>query len=215
MSGRNSGPGALAQSRNLDGKNVKPIVQIAAESAFGDQLAKVAVGGGHHANVDALRAVAAEALEFLLLEHAKKFGLQLQRNVGDFVEKERAAIGQLEAADFLAYGAGERAAFVAEEFRLEKAGGNRGAIDFDESAFAPRAAIVDGAGDEFLAGAGLAQNEHGGSGRSDQFQLRQSALERGTFSDDFLEIEFAANLLFQIEFFFGELVLERVDFLES
>src|SRR6202030_1503532 len=122
---------ALAQRGNLNGKNVEAVVQIAAKSALGDQLGKVAVGGGHHANVDALRAVAAQALEFLLLEHAKQFWLQLERNIGNFVEKKGATVGQLEAADFLADGTGEGAAFVAEEFRFEKAGGNCGAIDFN------------------------------------------------------------------------------------
>src|SRR4029077_11371859 len=127
---------ALAERGNLNGEDIQSIVQIAAKGALGDQLGKVAIGGGDHANVDALRAVAAQALEFLLLEHAKELGLQLQRNIGDFVEKKRAAVGELETPDFLADGPGEGAALVAEKLRFQQAGGNGGAIDLDEGALA-------------------------------------------------------------------------------
>ena len=46
--------------------------------------------------------------------------------------KKRAAVGELEPADFLRDRARERAALVAEELALEKAGRNRGAVHLDE-----------------------------------------------------------------------------------
>ncbi len=45
--------------------------------------------------------------------------------------------------------------------------------------------------------------------------MSQRALKRGTLADDFLEIEFTADFFLEIELFFGELVFERLDFLEG
>ena len=74
----------------------------------------------HDPHVDTLRPRAAEPLELLLLQHAQQLRLELERNVADLVEEERAAVGELEAADLLRDRAGERAALVAEELALEK-----------------------------------------------------------------------------------------------
>ena len=82
---------------------------------------EVPVGRRDDAHVDPLRARAADALELLLLEDAQQLRLQLERDVADLVEEERAAVRQLEAPDPLRDGAGERAALVAEELALEQA----------------------------------------------------------------------------------------------
>ena len=47
------------------------------------------------------------------------------RQVADLVEEQRAAVGQLEAPAALAVGAGEGAALVAEQLRLEQRLGQR------------------------------------------------------------------------------------------
>ena len=56
-----------------------------------------------------------------------------------------AVVGQLEAANLLIDRSGEGPAFVAEQFGLQKPGGNRRTIDFYKGAVATRAEIVDGA----------------------------------------------------------------------
>ena len=106
-------------------------------------------------------------------------GCKLERNIGHFIEEEGAAIGKFKAADFLRERAGESAAFVAKQFRFQKAGRNGSAIDFDESALAARAQIVNGAGDEFLAGAGFAEDQHGGARRRGQFHLGKALRKAG------------------------------------
>ena len=91
------------------------------------------------------------------MKDAKKFWLKFEGKVADFVEEERATVGEFEAADFLVDGAGEGATLVAEEFGFEKTAGNGGTIHFDEGAIAPRTEIMDGAGEEFFAGAGFTE----------------------------------------------------------
>ena len=59
---------------------------------------QVAIGGGDHARIDANGLRAAHALELLLLQHAQQLHLRLERQLADFVEEDRAAVGELEAA---------------------------------------------------------------------------------------------------------------------
>src|SRR6185295_9809362 len=94
-------------------------------------------------DVDLVRLVAAESLEFLFLQHAEQLRLQLERNVADLVEKERALVGQLEAARFLCDRPGEGASLMTEQFALQQPQGDRGTIQFDEGPFSAAAQIVD------------------------------------------------------------------------
>ena len=104
--------------------------------------AQVGVGGGDHADVDVARGRGADALEFAGLEHAQQLRLLAERNVGDLVEEERAAVGEFEATDAVGARVGEGALDVAEELALEGALGERAGVDGDERA-AARAARDD------------------------------------------------------------------------
>ena len=73
--------------------------------------------------------------------------------------KMRAGVGRFEAAGAVVDGAGERAADVAEELAFEQAFAQRAAVDADERAVAALAEVVDGVGDELLAGAGFAEEQ--------------------------------------------------------
>ena len=64
-------------------------------------------------------------------------------------------------------GAGEGAFFVAEELALQKGFRDGAAIDGDEGSVLASAALVNGAGGHFLAGAAFAQKEHRGVGGGD------------------------------------------------
>ena len=113
------------------------------------------------AHVGRDRLVPADALELLLLQHAQHLGLRGRGHVADLVEEERAAVGLLELADALPVGAGERALLVAEQFALEQRLGDRGAVDRQERLVGAVGVLVDRAGDQFLAGAALAEDQHG------------------------------------------------------
>ena len=112
---------ALAQRRHRDLDRVQPEEEVLPEAARRDLRVEVGVGGRDDAHVGAPRARAADALELAGLEHAQQLGLQVQRDVGDLVEEQRAAVGQLEAADAVALGVGEGALDVAEQLALEQA----------------------------------------------------------------------------------------------
>ena len=90
---------ALAQRRQPDRRDVEAIEQILAEHALADQLRQVAVRRRDDADIGADRRAAADRGVFALLQHAQQPGLRLERHVADLVEKQRAALGLLEAAD--------------------------------------------------------------------------------------------------------------------
>jgi len=90
------------------------------------------------------------------LQDAQEFALQLGRILAHLVE-ESVRVRRFESAGPVLDRAGERAFGVAEEFALVKLARDRRAIDADERLLAAAAALVDFAGDQFLAGARFAR----------------------------------------------------------
>ncbi len=164
--------------------DVEAVVEVLAEFAAFDGVGQVPVGGGDDADVGLDRLVLAEAVELALLEDAEELALGGQGHLPDLVEEEGAAVSQLEFADPLGHGAGEGAALVAEELALQQVLGDGGAVDGDEELLGARAVLVDGAGDELLAGAALAGDEDGGVGRRDLPDGLVDALHGGRGADD-------------------------------
>ena len=111
-------------------------------------------------------------------------------------KKQRAAAGHLEQADAVFVGAGEAAFAMAEQFALDQVLGQRAAIDGHKGHVGPGALIVDGAGDQLLAGAGFAEDQHGRIGRGD-FGDQLADLGHGGSLPD--ELRFAFDL-FQAAF---------------
>ena len=96
----------------------------------------------------------------VLLERAQNLRLQRQRQVADLVEKQRAAVRQLELAGLARHRAGEGALLVAEELGLEQVVGNRRAVDRHERAVGPRAQRVQRPREQLLARAALPFEQH-------------------------------------------------------
>ena len=147
-------------------------------------------------------------------KNTQQFGLKLEGEIADFIEKKCAAIGKFEAANFLRQRPRKSATFVAEEFGFEQARGNGGAVDLDESAFAAGTEVVNRARDDFLAGAGFAEDQDSGARGRGEFHLGERSAQDGAFANDFVEVEFSADFFLEIKLFDGELVFERVNFLE-
>ena len=179
---------ALAQRRHLDRHDVQPVVEVLAELAGLDHRRQVAVGGGDQPHVDLDRPRAAEPLELVLLQDAQDLGLRVGAHVADFVEEQRAAVGLLEAADALLVGAGERALLVTEQLGLEQVLLQRRAVHLDEVARRAMRVVVDRAGDELLAGAGLAADQHRRVALGDLADDAEHLLERAARPDDAVEV---------------------------
>ena len=172
------------ERRHVDRHDVQAVEQVLAEPAVLHHLSEVAVGRGDDAHVDLNRARSAEPFELLFLEHAQDLRLRALAHVADFVEEQRAAVGLLEAADAHAVRAGEGALLVTEELGLEQVFLKRSRVDLDERAFSARRSVVDRAGDQFLARAGLAANQHGRVAVRNLLHDLEDVLQRTARADD-------------------------------
>ena len=151
----------FTQRRHLDRQHVEAVIQIGAKLATLDRRFQVHGRRGNHPHIAVQHLVGAHRFEFLFLQHPQQFALQWQRHVADFIEKQRAALGDLELAGAtLAVGTGKGAGRSAEELGFKQVMGNRRAVDAHKSFVRPGRCAVDGLGEQLLAGAGFPEQQY-------------------------------------------------------
>src|SRR5204862_6533136 len=77
----------IAKRRNIEFEHREPVKQVFTKAALADELAKVAVRGGDHANIDADFLGRANRQERLSFEHSEQLGLAIERHLAHFIEK--------------------------------------------------------------------------------------------------------------------------------
>ena len=108
-----------------------------------------------------MRRVLPTGTNLLFLNGPQEFGLEVDGQLADFVEKHGSAFGDGQKSVLGLIGAGERSFDVAEQFALNQRGHERAAIDGDERLVVEWSGVMNGARHHFLAGAALAENQHG------------------------------------------------------
>ena len=186
----------LAQRRHGDVHDVETEIEIVAKFSLLHQLREVLVRGGDEAHIGAQELVAAHALEgALFADHAQQFHLRARIDLADFVEKNRAAIRLLEAPDAPFVRAGERAAFVAEQFAFEQGRRKRRAMHGDKFRLVPPAQIMNGVRGQFLACAAFPFDQDIRRGGRDLPDGVEHFAQRRRFADDVLEPVTLVHLL--------------------
>src|SRR5262249_44951271 len=142
---------ALAQRRNLDGEDVQTVQEVGSEFSVADGLVEVAVSGRNHPDADADRPAAADRLEPLAVKHAEQLHLRVEGQLAHLVQKDGAAVGELEAADSLLDRASEGAFDVSEQLALDKPWRDGAAVHLDQRPVASSAAAVHGPREQLLA----------------------------------------------------------------
>ncbi len=140
-------------------------------------LAQRLVGGRDDAHVHRDAARAAHAFDLALLQRTQQLALCDKTQAANFIEKQGAAAGPLEAAGPGNTGPGVGAALHTKQLGLDQGLGNRGAVHRDKRLVLARADLVQHAGKFLLADAGLAGEEHGGGGARHPAQLVASRVE--------------------------------------
>ncbi len=133
-----------------------------------------------------------------LLQRAQEPGLQRQAHERHFVDEERAAMRQFAAAHSADIAPVNAPSALAEQLRLGERLGNRRRVERDEPLLRARAVVVNRAGDELLARARLALNQHGAVHRRDELQALEDGLHRGALADDVAEAIPIAQLRTQL-----------------
>src|SRR4029079_10836760 len=122
------------------------------ELTGGDRLLEILVRRGDQPYIGTNGFGAAEALELPLLQNAQQLDLCRQVQIANLVEEQGAAFSGFEAALLQRVGAGEGALLVAKELGFDQILGQRRATHFDERFSGARRIVVNGVGDQFLAG---------------------------------------------------------------
>ncbi len=103
-------------------------------------------------------------------------------------------VGQLEPPLAAGLGGGESPFLVAEQLAFEQRLGQGGAVDGDQGAAVLRG-VVDRLGDQLLAGAGLALDEHRALGPRDVPDQLEDLVHPGVLADDVVEAVVLLQLL--------------------
>src|SRR5262245_27617690 len=96
------------------------VIKVLAKLAALDHRFQVTVGSGHQAHIDRHGCRSADAFDLPLLNRAQKPSLHVERQIANLVEKQRAAVGQLETAQVLPVSTRKRTLLVAEQLRVEE-----------------------------------------------------------------------------------------------
>ena len=123
---------ALTQGRQAQADHIEAVKQVLAKCTLLDALFQILVRRGNDAYIGLDRAVAANAIEMAIAEHAQQPGLQVKWHVANLVEKQRAAVGLLKAATTHGLRTGEGTTLVAEQLGLEQVFRNRRRVDRDK-----------------------------------------------------------------------------------
>ena len=98
---------SLAKWWYLNRKNIEPVKQILPELMVADHQREIPMCRRDKANVNMSGLVASQPLELLFLQRVQQLWLQVQTNVADFIQEQRAVIGNLKTPAFLHQGASE------------------------------------------------------------------------------------------------------------
>src|SRR5208337_3542483 len=149
---------------------------------------------------------AAQPLELTFLQSSQQFRLDFDGNVPDFVQEERALVGQFEPANFLGDRARKRTALMAKQFTLEQSGWNCGAVQLHKGPILAPAAFMDCARNQFLPRTGFAQEQNSRIAGSDGFDEIKNMAKGGTLPHNSFKVQIATEFIFQIQLFLRQLV---------
>ncbi len=109
----------IAQWRQLDRHHRETIIKIFAESSLSNSFFQIDVRRSDDANVNSTRRRVAQRRELAFLNHAQQSHLCFRWNIANLVEKDRTSVGHFKQPLLRRDRAGERAASVAKQLRLE------------------------------------------------------------------------------------------------
>ena len=122
-------------------------------------------------------------------------------------------MGRLEPADLLRQCACVGALLPAEQLAFNQRRRDRRTVHPDHYVIAPRAYLVDGRSDQFLAGAGFSEQQDGGPGRSHLLRLSQNLIEGPALTNEATMPLLRLDLLSQVHVLLLQLIAQLLQFL--
>ena len=143
-----------------DGEHRKPVVEILAEPPLGHHLLQIAARRRDEADVGTDLGVRPDAGERALLQEAQQLHLKRHREVADFIQEQRATVRRLRAPDAALAGVGERPLLVSEKLGLDQRLRQRRTVERDKWLVLAQGQALQRAGDQLLARAARATDQH-------------------------------------------------------
>ena len=157
----------------MDFNGIQAKEEILAKSAGGGFGVDVGVGGRENSHIDAPRRGRADALEIPGFQDAQEFRLQVERDVGDFVQKQRAAVREFEPPNAVGTRIGEGTLHMPEQFAFKYALGESPSVYCHHGLCRTRGQSVQRPCHHFFACAMFSSDQNVGVGRAnlpDEFQ---------------------------------------------
>ncbi len=145
--------------------DIQTIVEVLSKAAGGNISQQIVVGGGDKSQVRFLGYYAANGFKLPFLQQPQQFGLEDRAQVADFVQEQGPPFGLVHQAPFVFPGSRKCSLYMAEQLTFEDGLGNGRAVDGNQFASAAGTEEMDGAGEQFLAGAARPGDEDGGCTR--------------------------------------------------
>ena len=149
----------LPKGRKDEAHDADPVVEVLPEAPLRHHLGKRLVGGGDDPHVELLSGPGPDPLHDLVLEHPKKFHLEVHRKLGHLVQKQCPVVRRLELSSPALGGSGKSPLLMAEELAFHQVLRDRPAVDGDEGTVLSGAGLVAGPGEELLACSALAGDQ--------------------------------------------------------
>src|ERR1700722_4890175 len=106
--------GSLPQRRHTELELPESMKKVLAKAARSYRSVEILIGSRDESHIHRDLAMPAQAVEGVAIEHAQELHLRLKLQFPDFVEKQRALVGQFEQACPGGVGSGKRAFLIAE-----------------------------------------------------------------------------------------------------
>src|SRR5262245_3855662 len=140
----------MTQRRHRNRENIEAIPEIFAKGALLNLLTEIPVCCGNNAHIDLNRLRASQPLDLSFLKDSQQLGLQLKRELANFIKENRCLVGQFETANLLSQGPREGTLLMTEQFALDQAWRERCTIHPDQWPVPARAGIMNGASNQLL-----------------------------------------------------------------
>src|SRR5439155_5744188 len=163
------------------------IEQVCPEASAGDRVLEVLVGGCDDPHIHLEGAGRTNPLHLAVLKDPQELGLRLPWQIADFVQKDRAQMGNLEAPGLARDGSRERAFLVPEELALDQRLWQRRAIDRHEGTGRPAASLVDESGQELFAASRFTKQKNRGVAWRGERGLPDGFFQSRAVTNDLLE----------------------------
>src|SRR6266568_5371492 len=115
-------PFSLAQWGHLYWKHIKTVIQVSSKRPIVDSVFQITMRGRDESSVVCFGGRGTQGTDFLLLNYAKKFSLQLPRQFSNFIQEEGSSICGFNQPFLVCIRSREGTAHISEQFGFVQSG---------------------------------------------------------------------------------------------